>query len=318
MKRKQMQTRKSKKGLRSTPGMAVAISSKATSIPRDKAVDKARQNIARGMDSAYMRQGARGTPAEAAACADIESRIFKYRLSEKVRIDERLIIWHRADGCGRQSSEAANRCLLVGEVRALRLGEPGEYEAAVGVGFGGTRAVSPDSDRTNAAIEDKRTAFVHGARSGAQHGFPKVQTVVEAQHALLNAHAQHIGALVEEAEAVAVLMQHNSRHPMHVIGRGLERYFGGLIDSLSLKQRLIAVEMYHTLYAPRVLEATERLSGILRDRQTSLAKEQGELDERLAIYRDAGGEFAEIAAAYSAVLRDMDGMRRDIARLRRL
>ncbi|KAJ2801125.1 hypothetical protein H4R20_003798, partial [Coemansia guatemalensis] len=222
------------------------------------------------------------------------------------------------DASRKHGGRTTQQSLLVGEARALRLGEAGGCDAVVDASFGRASAASPDGSRANAAIEDKHEAIAQVAGAGAQHGFPTAQTVVEAQHTLLSAHAQHISALVDEAEALAVLGRHSSGHPVHTIGRGLERYFGGLIDSLSLKQQLVAAEMHYTLYAPRVLEAAERLSGILRDRQASLAKEQSELEERLAIYRDAGGEFAEIAAAYSAVLRDMDGMRRDIARVRRL
>ncbi|KAJ2475314.1 hypothetical protein IWW56_005477, partial [Coemansia sp. RSA 2131] len=142
--------------------------------------------------------------------------------------------------------------------------------------------------------------------------------VVSAQCVLLSTHAQCIGELASEVELLAALGCHAVDHPILDVARGLERYFGGLIDSLSLKLQIVATEMHHTLYSSDVLQAAERLCSILRSREAELAKEQSALDERLAIYRDAGSEFQDIAAAYSAVLRDTSQIRRDITRVSQL
>ncbi|KAJ2345788.1 hypothetical protein GGF43_005134, partial [Coemansia sp. RSA 2618] len=240
--------------------------------------------------------------------------------------------------------------LLIGQARELRLPPNGESldEGIARLDTHGT--APPASSSICALIEDKHAAVTclpgltllaagvqerdgksaqeHGVKSAQEHGVKSAQEhgvmnaresdVVSAQAALLSTHAQCIGELANEAELLAALSRHAADHPILDVARGLERYFGGLIDSLSLKLQIIAAEMHHTLYSPEVLQAAGRLRGILRTREAELAKEQGVLDERLAIYRDAGSEFQEIAAAYSAVLRDTDQIRCDIARVSQL
>ncbi|KAJ2885794.1 hypothetical protein IWW38_005286, partial [Coemansia aciculifera] len=71
--------------------------------------------------------------------------------------------------------------------------------------------------------------------------------------------------------------------------------------------------MYQTLYTPAVVDATARLRGILDSKHASLAKEHSALNERLAIYHDAGPEFREIASAYARVLKETEHIRQDIA-----
>ncbi|KAJ1931223.1 hypothetical protein GGF37_007465, partial [Kickxella alabastrina] len=132
--------------------------------------------------------------------------------------------------------------------------------------------------------------------------YPSEEDVVGEQCHLLAAHAQHIGELVQELELLSALYQHSAAHPIYEVARGLESYFGGLITSLALKLDIIAADMHRTLYAPDVSRAVERLWEILKAQERRLVKERASLDERLAIYRDAGSEFQEIATAYSAVL----------------
>ncbi|KAJ2466894.1 hypothetical protein EV174_006471, partial [Coemansia sp. RSA 2320] len=138
------------------------------------------------------------------------------------------------------------------------------------------------------------------------------------QSRLLHMHARLVDELIAESALLAELSRHCADHSIHDVARGLERYFAGLIDSLTLKLQLVAAEMYQALYTPEVVHAIGRLRAILDDKQAALAKEQAALAERLAIYRDAGREFQEIASAYSSVLQETDLIRRDIARVEQL
>ncbi|KAJ2734478.1 hypothetical protein IW152_002256 [Coemansia sp. BCRC 34962] len=148
--------------------------------------------------------------------------------------------------------------------------------------------------------------------------YPSEHDVEVEQSRLLRAHSQLVAELISEAELLSALCQHNRNHPIHDVARGLESYFGGLIDSLTLKLKLVSAEMYQALYTPAVVQATARLRAILDARQASLAKEHAKLNERLAIYRDAGSEFQEIASAYARVLKETDHIRQDIARISQL
>ncbi|KAJ2144817.1 hypothetical protein IW136_001217 [Coemansia sp. RSA 678] len=208
--------------------------------------------------------------------------------------------------------------LLIGQARALRA-LPNDEVLDAGIARLGTKgAASPASSSICAHIENKHAAVVQLPGLASLAAGTQESDVVSAQCVLLSTHAQCIGELASEVELLAALGCHAADHPILEVARGLERYFGGLIDSLSLKLQIVATEMHHTLYSSEVLQAAERLCGILRSREAELAKEQSALDERLAIYRDAGCEFQDIATAYSAVLRDTSQIRRDITRVSQL
>ncbi|KAJ1663846.1 hypothetical protein IW140_004562 [Coemansia sp. RSA 1813] len=135
---------------------------------------------------------------------------------------------------------------------------------------------------------------------------------------LLSTHAQYIGELAGEAELLTRLCSHAKEHPIYEAARGLESYFGGLIDSLCLKLKIIAGDMHQTLYSPSTIKALERLHAILKAKETSLKKERSALDERLSIYKDAGNEFQDIASSYAAILKECDQVRGDIAQVSEL
>ncbi|KAJ2709187.1 hypothetical protein H4R19_004379 [Coemansia spiralis] len=177
---------------------------------------------------------------------------------------------------------------------------------------------APELDRICFHIESTQAAVAElpGIRQLPAGGHP--HDVAQEQCLLLAAQAHLVDELAGEAELLVALCRHAADHPIREVARGLERYFGGLVDSLSLKLQIVAAEMYTTLYAPEVLAAASRLTGILSAREAALAKERSALDERLAIYRGAGSEFQEIALAYTAVLKDSDQIRRDIARVTQL
>ncbi|KAJ2785500.1 hypothetical protein GGI15_001894 [Coemansia interrupta] len=144
------------------------------------------------------------------------------------------------------------------------------------------------------------------------------QEVVSEQCQLLVAHAGYIEELINEYRLVTQISQHAAAHPVYEAAHGLESYFGGLIISLSLKLEIVAADMHSTLYMPEVARAIEELWEIMQTHDQKLRKEQSALDERLAIYRSAGSEFEEIAAAYSAILAEADQVRLDIERISRI
>ncbi|KAJ2380447.1 hypothetical protein H4S02_006683 [Coemansia sp. RSA 2611] len=270
-----------------------------------------------------MHPSACALPVDAATIAEIERRILEPRPSPQApalrAARRRFLELHELLAAGQsRGGPKAQRDLLVSQARALRLPETG-LVLDTGIGrLAAHSAGSPTPGNVGICIEDKRAAVARMPGLSLLPSGPCEQDVVSAQCALLSAHAQCIGELTAEAELLAALGGHAADHPIYGVARGLERYFGGLIDSLSLKLQIIAAEMYHTLYPPEVLQAAERLRSVLCAREAELAKEQSTLDERLAIYRDAGSEFQEIASAYSAVLRDADQIRRDIARVSQL
>ncbi|KAJ1900656.1 hypothetical protein LPJ81_003898, partial [Coemansia sp. IMI 209127] len=151
---------------------------------------------------------------------------------------------------------------------------------------------------------------VSGQSSGAD--------ATDEQCRLLSAHAQYIGELAGETELLASLCSHAKSHPIHEAARGLESYFGGLIDSLCLKLKIIAGDMRQTLYSPSTTKALESLQTILKEREAKLKRERSALDERLAIYAQAGSEFQDIASSYAAILKESDQVRGDIARIAEL
>ncbi|KAJ2162736.1 hypothetical protein GGF46_000461 [Coemansia sp. RSA 552] len=272
---------------------------------------------------------ARIAPAEAATVADIEQKILAPRAREQepgLRTAHRqfLELHDLLAAAHEHGAPRIQRGLLVGQARTLLLptgGGPldtGIDRLAAPFAAHGSAAPSADTSDICACIEAKQVAVAQLPGIEAVGAGPKEPDVAKSQCQLLSTHAQYIGELVSEAELLAGLCRHATDHPIYSVARGLERYFGGLIDSLSLKLQIIAAEMHQTLYSPDVLRAIESLAGILRAREASLASEQSALDERLAIYRDAGGEFQEIATAYSAVLRATEEIRRDIARIAQL
>ncbi|KAJ2690024.1 hypothetical protein IWW39_000990 [Coemansia spiralis] len=222
----------------------------------------------------------------------------------------------------RHADPPAKEGALLGHACALRL-TPSEP---------GGRIYSADIDEISAChrsdIGSMRAACGHLEQKSSSvraipglsllPAYPSEHDVEVEQSRLLRAHSRLLAELISEAELLSALCQHSKRHPIHDVARGLESYFGGLIDSLALKLRLVSAEMYQALYTPAVVQATARLRALLDARQASLAKEHAKLNERLAIYRDAGSEFQEIASAYARVLKETDHIRQDIARVSQL
>ncbi|KAJ2781404.1 hypothetical protein H4R18_002881 [Coemansia javaensis] len=261
------------------------------------------------------------------AAADIERRMLEPRLGQQAAAlsaaRRRFLELHALlDACQRLGGSATRRALLVGHARALPpelgLGAALDLDPEPDPETGA--AVPPGLERVCVHIEDTQAAVAQlpGLARLATAPAPAAHAAAGEQCLLLSAQARLVGELADEAALLGALCRHAAGHPIHDVARGLERYFGGLIESLALKLQIVAAEMYRTLYAPDVLAAAERLAAALRAREAALAKEQSALDERLAIYRAAGSEFQEIARAYSAVLRDSDQIRRDIARVSRL
>ncbi|KAJ2438281.1 hypothetical protein GGF42_008348 [Coemansia sp. RSA 2424] len=219
---------------------------------------------------------------------------------------------------------AARRGVLLGQAAALRL-SPSEAGGRVyGADIDRISALHRTGEDAGAAgavcshLEQKRDSVlgIPGLSSLSAH--PSELDVEAEQCRLLRAHLQLVSELVSEAELLSALCQHSKSHPIYDVACGLESYFGGLIDSLSLKLRLVSADMYQALYTPAVVHATTRLRAALDAKHASLAKEHSALSERLAIYHDAGSEFQEIASAYARVLRETDRIRQDIARVSQL
>ncbi|KAJ2840924.1 hypothetical protein GGI22_008130, partial [Coemansia erecta] len=82
--------------------------------------------------------------------------------------------------------------------------------------------------------------------------------------------------------------------------------------------KIIAGDMRQTLYSPATTKALKSLQTILKEREASLKRERSALDERLAIYAQAGSEFQDIASSYAAILKESDQVRGDIARIAEL
>lgn len=164
-------------------------------------------------------------------------------------------------------------------------------------------------------IEQKRDAALAIPGRELLLSYP-TDTELAREHAqLLLAHVQCVAELINEAELLTRICQHTAAHPIYQVAHGLESYFGGLIASLSLKLQLTNATMYKTLYSPKILRALEALHNIMTEKESSLQKERATLEERLAIYRDAGSEFQELASAYSAILNETEQVRQDIARV---
>ncbi|KAJ2768810.1 hypothetical protein IWQ56_002796 [Coemansia nantahalensis] len=261
-----------------------------------------------------------------ATAAEIERRVFGARHGQAPALRaarRRFLELHALLGAGQcHGGPKIQRDLLIGHARALEL--PAEAGAAplpavetdrLAPGPGGA---PPELGRICAHIEGAQAAVagLPGIRQLTAGSHPR--DAAQEQCLLLAAQAHLVDELAGEAELLAALCRHATDHPIRDVARGLERYFGGLVDSLSLKLHITAAEMHHTLYAPDVLAAAARLGAILGAREAALAKERSALDERLAIYRDAGSEFQEIALAYAAVLKDSDQIRRDMARVAQL
>ncbi|KAJ2451669.1 hypothetical protein EV183_003445 [Coemansia sp. RSA 2336] len=265
-------------------------------------------------------------PADAAIVAEIERRILEPRHSAQapaLRTARRrfLELQELLSACQSHAGSAVCQDLLIGQARAFKLTpEAAVLDASVGrlpvsgAGGGG----SPVLNGFDMAIETKQAAVTRCLELAPASASTSGRSIASAQSRLLSMHAQCIGELISEAELLAALCRHGSDHPIYAVARGLEMYFGGLIESLSLKLQIYVVEMHNVLYSPEVLQAAERLRELLSAREAQLAKEQTELNERLSIYRDAGSEFQEIAAAYAAVLRDTEQIRKDIARMSQL
>ncbi|KAJ2008833.1 hypothetical protein GGI04_000945 [Coemansia thaxteri] len=217
--------------------------------------------------------------------------------------------------------------LLLGGAQALRLSPSDPPGGVCSAGIdrmaaahraGGARANANGSSALCRGLELKRDAVLALPGLAQLPPYPSELDAGAEQSRLLHMHARLVDELIAESALLAELSRHCADHSIHDVARGLERYFAGLIDSLTLKLQLVAAEMYQALYTPEVVHAIGRLRAILDDKQAALAKEQAALAERLAIYRDAGREFQEIASAYSSVLQETDLIRRDIARVEQL
>ncbi|KAJ2854154.1 hypothetical protein J3B02_002814 [Coemansia erecta] len=147
------------------------------------------------------------------------------------------------------------------------------------------------------------------------NSYPSSNDVANVQCQLLLAHVDYISVLFNEYRLFFQLCKHAAANPIYEVAQGLERYFGGLITSLSLKLEIAAAEMHQTLYSPQVSQAIARLWDILKAQENKMTKEHAALSERLAIYHDAGAEFQEIAAAYTLILAEAEKVRQDIARV---
>ncbi|KAJ2646537.1 hypothetical protein IWW40_005339 [Coemansia sp. RSA 1250] len=264
-------------------------------------------------------------PADAATVAEIERRILEPRHSAQapaLRTARRrfLEIQELLSACQSHTGSAACQDLLIGQARTLKLTpETAVFDASIGkLPVSGACSGSPTLNSFDMAIETKHAAVARCLELAPASTSSSGSSIANAQSRLLSTHAQCIVELISEAELLAALCRHSSDHSIYAVARGLEMYFGRLIESLSLKLQIYVVEMHNVLYSPEVLQAAERLRGLLSAREAQLAKEQSELNERLSIYRDAGSEFQEIAAAYAAILRDTEQIRRDIARMSQL
>ncbi|KAJ2452579.1 hypothetical protein GGF42_003993 [Coemansia sp. RSA 2424] len=275
--------------------------------------------------------------------ADVERRVVQAGVSEQTaplraarrRFLELHDLLHAAE---RHGDMAARRGVLLGQAAALRLSPSDAGGRVYGADIdqisashrtgddaidqiSASRRTGDDAGAAGAVcshLEQKRDSVlgIPGLSSLSAH--PSELDVEAEQCRLLRAHLQLASELASEAELLAALCQHSKSHPIYDVACGLERYFGGLIDSLSLKLRLVSAEMYQALYTPAVVHATTRLRAALDAKHASLAKEHSALSERLAIYHDAGSEFQEIASAYARVLRETDLIRQDIARVSEL
>ncbi|KAJ2026971.1 hypothetical protein H4S03_008454 [Coemansia sp. S3946] len=224
----------------------------------------------------------------------------------------------------RYGDPPAKRGVLLGQALALKLSP---HEAG-----GGGRVYSADIDQISSShrsdigdvgavcshLEQKSDNVLDIPGLSLLPTYPSEHDIEAEQCLLLRGHSQLVAELVSEAEVLSALCQHNKSHPIYDVACGVESYFGGLIDSLTLKLKLVSAEMYQALYTPAVVQATGRLRAILDDKQARLGKEHAKLNERLAIYRDAGSEFQEIASAYARVLKESDHIRQDIARVSQL
>ncbi|ORX68625.1 hypothetical protein DL89DRAFT_181053 [Linderina pennispora] len=149
-------------------------------------------------------------------------------------------------------------------------------------------------------------------------GLPTPADAEHAQLDLIRAHVQYIAELTNEATLLCSLCALERSSPIYETAQALESYFGGLIHSLSLKLRIIAADMFNELYSAETVQALESLRGLLKTEEARLLKEQAVLDEQLAIYREAGEEFQEIAQSYARIVQETQAVRRDMADLQNL
>ncbi|KAJ2843315.1 hypothetical protein GGI22_007252, partial [Coemansia erecta] len=112
-----------------------------------------------------------------------------------------------------------------------------------GESSGGT--VSANEIHVHIEAKHSRVGEIPGMRHVS--GQPSGADATDEQCRLLSAHAQYIGELASETELLTRLCSHAKSHPIHEAARGLESYFGGLIDSLCLKLKIIAGDMRQTL-----------------------------------------------------------------------
>ncbi|KAJ2868076.1 hypothetical protein GGH94_000344 [Coemansia aciculifera] len=267
------------------------------------------------------------TSAWTGTIADIERRVLWANASEQIaplravhrRFLELQDLLHAAE---RHGDPPAKRGVLLGQALALKLSPPesggGIYSADVDQISASHRSSIGDIGAVCTHLEQKSDSVLGIPSLSLLPTYPSEYDIEAEQCLLLRAHSQLVAELVSEAELLSALCQHNKSHPIYDVACGLESYFGGLIDSLTLKLKLVSAEMYQALYTPAVVQATARLRAILDAKQASLAKEHAKLNERLAIYRDAGSEFQEIASAYARVLKETDHIRQDIARVSQL
>ncbi|KAJ2662638.1 hypothetical protein IWW48_001696 [Coemansia sp. RSA 1200] len=271
------------------------------------------------------------SPSETSTIADIERKLFGSCFGEQspglLAARRRYLELNELLEAGEKHGDSATKKeILVGWARTLELAtdvgcKPGLLN--VDMDKIGGRPVSradrsPDSTKVQLHLEAKHTQVsgIPGMHNSSE--LLDSASVAREQCKLLSTHAQYISELVAEAELLESLCRHTKEHPVYEAARGLESYFGGLIDSLCLKLRITAADMHQTLYSPSTTKALKNLYARLKEKETALMRERSALDERLAIYRDAGSEFQDIASSYAAILKECDQVREDIERISEL
>ncbi|KAI9503356.1 hypothetical protein GGI25_001792 [Coemansia spiralis] len=285
--------------------------------------------------------------------ADIEQRVFGSRFSEqasayvpwRTHYRKFLELNELLEAGEKHCAFTTKRDILVGWARTLSIpglgddndnGSDKDHLLNVNIsglavnshlpcGSGGgvvAEEINAVGDKTSASIcshiKNKHSQVCSIPGINQLSNYPDEFDVANEKCRLLVMHAQYIGELTTEIEILASLCKHSADHPIYEAAIGLESYFGGLIDSLCLKLKIIAADMHRTLYSPSTVKALEALHAILSAKEASLVKERATLDERLAIYREAGSEFQDIAIAHSDILKECDQIRRDIAQVSRL
>ncbi|KAJ2540484.1 hypothetical protein EV175_006227 [Coemansia sp. RSA 1933] len=265
---------------------------------------------------------------DASALADIKDRIFGACFGEQspsLRAARRkfLELNEVLEGGEKHGALGTKADVLLGWARTLELSAGADSTqmplniSTSKTGEGGSNASSANDVQLHIEAKRKQVSKIPGITRHVSDQATCINAANE-QCRLLTTHAQYISELASETELLARLWLHTKDHPIYEAARGVEMYFGGLIDSLSLKLKILAGDMHQALYSPSTTEALARLRKMLATKEAGLRREKAALDERLAIYAQAGSEFQDIASAYAAILKECDQVREDIVRLSEL